>query len=565
MTTRPWKENYPKEVPLSIDIPDITLRDMLKATTEKFSDKEALICHGEKLNFTQVDEYAEYLAGFLQHKWQLKKGDHIAIMLPNLLQFPIAIFALIKLGCVFVNINPLYTSREVKGILRDSKAKGIIVLSALAHNVEAIADECEDLKYKMVTHIADLYHTPKKQIISFVARYLKGMKDRYSKDKFESFADAIKAEYKPDYSKVTITPDDMVALQYSSGTTGTPKGTILLHRNIVANIYQVKAWTEGFDVVLGEHIVLTALPIYHIFSLTANLFLFYFSGALQILIPNPKDIKGLVNEMRKSNFSTIFGVNTLYVALLNNKKFKKSKFPNFKLSISGGMSTVEAVANEWKKVTGVSIREGYGLSEMSPVVSVNALENTSAFNGSVGFPLPNTDIKIYDEKGNELPQGETGEIWVTGPQKSPGFWSLPKINKEHFTEDGWLKTGDMGYLDELGRLVISGRIKHMIIVSGFNVFPKEIELALTEKEEIADAAVIKGFSKETGEMPVAFVVLKDGRKLTQKQIFKYCKTKLAHYKLPRKIIFKNELPKNTVGKIDVNALQEEYAQTYEKK
>ncbi|AIT09999.1 long-chain fatty acid--CoA ligase [Candidatus Francisella endociliophora] len=565
MTMKPWKENYPKKVPLSIDIPNITLSDMLKETTEKFSDKEALICHGEKLNFTQVDEYAEYFAGFLQHKWQLKKGDHVAIMLPNLLQFPIAIFALIKLGCVFVNINPLYTSREVKGILRDSKAKGIIVLSALAHNVEAIADECEDLKYKMVTHIADLYHTPKKQIISFVARYLKGMKDRYSKDKFNSFADAIKAEYKPDYSKVTITPDDMVALQYSSGTTGTPKGTILLHRNIVANIYQVKAWTEGFDVVLGEQIVLTALPIYHIFSLTANLFLFYFSGALQILITNPKDLKGLVNEMRKSNFSTIFGVNTLYVALLNNKKFKKSQFPNFKLSISGGMSTVEAVANEWKKITGVSIREGYGLSEMSPVVTVNALENDSAFNGSVGFPLPNTDIKIYDEKGNELPQGETGEIWVTGPQKSPGFWSLPKINKEHFTEDGWLKTGDMGYLDELGRLVISGRIKHMIIVSGFNVFPKEIELTLTEKEEIADAAVIKGFSKETGEMPVAFVVLKDDKKLTQKQIFKYCKTKLAHYKLPRKIIFKDDLPKNTVGKIDVNALQEEYAQTYENK
>ncbi len=563
MTPKPWIKNYPEKIPFSIDIPDITLDDMLKETTNNFPNRDALICHNENLSFTQVNEYAENLAGFLQHKWQLKKGDHIAIMLPNLLQFPIAIFALIKLGCVFININPLYTSREVRGILQDSKAKGIIVLSSLAHNVEAIADECEDLKHKMVTHIADFYHTPKKQIISFVARYFKGMKDKYSRDKFDSLADAIKAGYNPDYSNLKITPDDMVALQYSSGTTGTPKGAILLHRNIVANIYQVKAWTKGFDIELDEQIVLTALPIYHIFSLTANLFLFYFSGSVQILIPNPKDVNGLIKEMKKSNFSTIFGVNTLYVALLNNRKFKNSNFPNFKLSISGGMSTVDTVVNNWKKTTGVSIKEGYGLSEMSPVVTVNSLEKSSAFNGSVGFPLPNTDIKIYDEKRNELSQGETGEIWVTGPQKSPGFWSLPEINKEHLTDDGWLKTGDMGYLDELGRLVISGRIKHMIIVSGFNVFPKEIELALTEKEEIEDAAVIKAFSKKTGEMPVAFVVLKDSKKLTQKQIFKYCKTKLAHYKLPKKIIFKDELPQNAVGKIDVNALQKEYAEKYE--
>ncbi|KEI34600.1 long-chain-fatty-acid--CoA ligase [Francisella sp. W12-1067] len=553
-------KNYPKEVPSHIKIPEITLSDMLKIVVENFSSREAFICQGQKLSFKQIDEYSDMFAGYLQHKWEVKKGQHIAIMLPNLLQFPIIIFALIKLGCVFVNINPLYTSKEVKGILKDSKAKAIIVLSSLAHTVEAIAAECEDLTHMMVTHIADLYSTPRKQIISFVAKYTKGMKDKYSKDKFDSFSNAIKADYKPDYSKIEVAPDDMVALQYSSGTTGTPKGTILLHKNIVANIYQIKAWTEGFNIKLSEQIVLTTLPIYHIFSLTANLFLFYFSGALQILIPNPRDINGLVNQMRKSNFSTIFGVNTLYVALLNNKKFRKSNFPNFKLSISGGMSTVKAVADEWKKVTGVNIKEGYGLSEMSPVVTVNSLED-SEFNGTVGYHLPNTDIRIYDEKGNELPQGKTGEILVTGPQKSPGFWSLPEINKEHFTDDGWLKTGDMGYLDELGRLVISGRIKHMIIVSGFNVFPKEIELALIDKHEIQDAAVVGIPSVETGEMPVAFVVLKPHQKLTEKEIISYCTTKLAHYKLPRKIIFKDELPKNTVGKIDIKLLQQE-AQKY---
>lgn len=349
MITKPWTKNYPDKVPLNIDIPNITLKDMLEKATKDFSNKNALSCHGEKLTFDEINNYSDKFAGFLQNKWKLQKGDHIAIMLPNLLQFPIVIFALVKLGCAFVNINPLYTSREVKGILQDSKAKGVIVLSGLAHNVEAIADKCEDLKYKMVTDIADLYPTPKKQIISFVVKYIKGMKDKYSKDKFDTFTDALKSDYTPNYTNIELKPDDIAALQYSSGTTGTPKGTILLHRNIVANIYQVKAWTEGFDIELSEQIVLTALPIYHIFSLTANLFLFYCSGAFQILIPNPKDIKSLVAEMRKSNFSTIFAVNTLYIALLNNKKIRQSKFPNFKLSISGGMSTSEAVASEWKK------------------------------------------------------------------------------------------------------------------------------------------------------------------------------------------------------------------------
>ncbi|MFC4892643.1 long-chain fatty acid--CoA ligase [Pseudofrancisella aestuarii] len=563
MSHKLWSKNYPSQISTNIDIPNITLKDMLKSATEDFASHDALICQGERLTFKEIDELSDTFAGYLQQKWDVKKGDHIAIMLPNILQFPIIIFALIKLGCVFVNINPLYTSREVKGILTDSKAKGIIVLSFLAHNVEAIAHECEDLKHMMTANIVDLYSTPRKQIISFVAKYFKQMKDQFSKERFDSFSEALESKHTPDYSNITISPDDMVALQYSSGTTGTPKGTILLHRNIVANVYQIKAWTDGFDVDVSKQIVINALPIYHIFSLTANLFLFYFSGALQILIPNPKNISSLVSEMRKYNFSTIFGVNTLYIALLNNKKFIKSKFPNFQLSISGGMPTMKSIADKWKEVTGVSIREGYGLSEMSPVVSVNTLDNDAPFNGSVGFPLPNTDVSIRDTEGNDLPQGEVGEIWVTGPQKSPGFWCLPKINKEHFTDDGWLKTGDVGYIDEEGRLVISGRIKHMIIVSGFNVFPKEIELALLDKEEIEEAAVIGAPSSETGEMPVAFVVLKEGQKITSKKIQAYCTSKLAHYKIPKKVIFKDTLPKDTVGKISIKSLQKEYTENYQ--
>ncbi|APC97654.1 long-chain-fatty-acid--CoA ligase [Francisella frigiditurris] len=563
MSHKLWSKNYPSQISTNIDIPNITLKDMLKSATEDFASHDALICQGQKLTFKEIDELSDTFAGYLQQKWDVKKGDHIAIMLPNILQFPIIIFALIKLGCVFVNINPLYTSCEVKGILTDSKAKGIIVLSFLAHNVEAIAHECEDLKHMMTANIVDLYSTPRKQIVSFVAKYFKQMKDQFSKERFDSFSEALESKHTPDYSNITISPDDMVALQYSSGTTGTPKGTILLHRNIVANVYQIKAWTDGFDVDVSKQIVINALPIYHIFSLTANLFLFYFSGALQILIPNPKNISSLVSEMRKYNFSTIFGVNTLYIALLNNKKFIKSKFPNFQLSISGGMPTMKSIADKWKEVTGVSIREGYGLSEMSPVVSVNTLDNDAPFNGSVGFPLPNTDVSIRDTDGNDLSQGEVGEIWVTGPQKSPGFWCLPKINKEHFTDDGWLKTGDVGYIDEEGRLVISGRIKHMIIVSGFNVFPKEIELALLDKEEIEEAAVIGAPSSETGEMPVAFIVLKEGQKITSKEIQAYCTSKLAHYKIPKKVIFKDTLPKDTVGKISIKSLQKEYTENYQ--
>lgn len=557
-------QNYPNQVARNIEIPDVTLKDLFKSSTEKFLDQKALICQGQSLTYKEIDQYSDLFAGFLQKKWQIQKGQHIAIMLPNILQFPVIIFALIKLGCVFININPLYTSREVKGILKDSKATGVIVLSFLAHNVEEIADQCPDLKYKMITRIADLHSTPRRQILSFLAKYLKGMKEKYSKDKFDNFYNAINSNIKPDYSNIEINGNDMAALQYSSGTTGTPKGTILLHRNIVANIFQVQAWTKGFGIEVREQTIINALPIYHIFSLTANLFVFYFSGALQVLIPNPRDTTNLVREMSKYNFSAIFGVNTLYIALLNNKKFKKTVFPNFQLSISGGMTTTQAVADQWQKITGVEIKEGYGLSEMSPVVTVNSLTD-EPFNGSVGYPLPNTEISIRNKDGNDLKQGEVGEIWVTGPQKSPGFWNLPEINTEHFTADGWLKTGDMGYIDEAGRLVISGRIKHMIIVSGFNVFPKEIELALIDHHSIEDAAVIGVACPEMGEMPIAFVVKKQGQEISQKELIKYCESKLAHYKLPRKIIFLDELPKNTVGKIDIKALQKEYSQRYEQK
>ena len=561
MSSKPWIENYPKGIPSRIDIPDITLRDLIKETTDSYSSQDAIACFGHKLTFDDVDKYSDILAGYFQQKWQLKKGQHIAIMLPNILQFPVVNFALIKIGCVFVNINPLYTAEELKGILNDSQAIGIITLTYLAQTVETAIADCPNIKHTMVTDIADLHSFPKKQIVTWIAHYKRKVPE-YSKDKFNEFSDAIKAQLTPDYANIDITSDDMAAIQYSSGTTGKPKGTILLHRNIIANISQVKAWMKGFNIDLNNQISIVALPLYHIFSLTVNLFFYYSCGGMQVLIPNPRDASSLVGEMKKYSFTTFFGVNTLYIHLLNNQKFRNLNFDKFKVCISGGMSTMDSVAKEWKEVTGVEIKEGYGMSEMSPVVSVNAIDD-NPFNGTVGFALPNTDISIRDDKGNELPQGEIGEIWVTGPQKSPGFWNLPEITKNNFTDDGWLKTGDVGFLDDLGRLTISGRLKYMIIVSGFNVYPKEIEIALLEKSEISDAAIIGVPSEKTGEMVVAFITLKKGVSLTEEDVRSYCKTKLSAYKVPKKVIFENDLPKNTVGKIDIKKLYKEYADKYQ--
>ena len=475
-------------------------------------------------------------------------------MLPNLLQFPVIIFALLKIGCIFVSINPLYTEVEVHDILQDAEAKAVIVLSSFAHLIEPKMAELPHLKHAMVTDLVDLYPFPKKQIIHLIATYLKGMKAQYDKTKFHHFKQTLSFE-KP-LKTTTISPDDIACLQYSSGTTGAPKGTILSHRNIVANIHQVWAWLKN-DVDIENQVIIGALPLYHIFALTANLFTFYLAGSKQVLIPNPRDIKSLVKTLQKTPFTIFNSINTLYMALLNNRAFCRVRFPYFKYTLSGGMSTTNRVAEKWKAVTGIEIKEAYGLSEMSPAVTINKFDQ-GPFNGTVGYPLPSTEVSIRDKQGQMLAMNEIGEIWVKGPQRSKGYWKRPEATRAHFLKDGWLKTGDLGFLDDEGRLTISGRLKNMLIVSGFNVFPKEVENAILRLPDVKNVAVIGVPCESMGEKPIAFVVLEKGKSLTAKEITRFCHTQLAHYKTPRAVLFLDELPKNTVGKVMKETLKAKY-------
>ena len=556
MTHKLWVDHYPDGVPSEIPASTQTINNLLDENLSKNAQRIALSCHNHELSFKQVDDYAKRVAAFLNHELGLKKGDKIAIMLPNLLQFPVALFAILKIGGVFVNINPLYTASEVKQILSDSQAKAIIVLSTFAHLIEESMTELPHLKHAIATDLVDLYSFPKKQIIHFVATYLKGMKSKYTKAKFHGFTKALNHDKSFDENSIEILADDMACLQYSSGTTGTPKGTILLHQNIVANIHQIWPWLDRFT-DLDKQVVIGALPLYHIFALTANLFTFYLAGSKQVLIPNPRDINSLIKTMQKTPFTIFNSINTLYVALLHNDTFRQSTFPHFKYSLSGGMTTVKRVADDWKAITGVDIKEAYGLSEMSPAVTMNKFDD-GPYNGTVGYPLPSTIVSIRNEEAEELPVNENGEIWVKGPQQSPGFWNLDKITKEHFTDDGWLKTGDIGYLDEKGRLTISGRSKNMLIVSGFNVFPKEIENVILELPQVKEVAVVGAPAHSSGEKPFAFIVLAKEQALTEKEITAHCYTKLAHYKTPKDILFLDELPKNTVGKVVKKDLKDKY-------
>ncbi|WP_116964480.1 long-chain-fatty-acid--CoA ligase [Fastidiosibacter lacustris] len=557
MSDKSWIKNYPNNVPTEIPPSTETLNSMLKKVVQKYPQNIALSCHDHDLSFKQIDDYANRFAAFLYHELGFKKGDKIAIMLPNLLQFPVVLFGILKIGGIFVNINPLYTAHEVKEIMEDSGAQGIIVLSTFAHLAQEAKKYLPQLKHMIVTDLVDLYSFPKKQIIHFIATYIKGMKCHYDKTQFHTLSSALNYSKTFDEISVKVSCDDMACLQYSSGTTGKPKGTILLHKNIVANIDQVWSWI-GSSVELDKQVIIGALPLYHIFALTANLFTFYLAGSKQVLIPNPRDIKSLVKTMQKTPFTIFNSINTLYAALLHNDAFRQSTFPHFRYTLSGGMSTIKRVADDWKAVTGVTIKEAYGLSEMSPAVTINLFDNDDEFNGTVGYPLPSTDVSIKDDNGNELATNENGEIWVKGPQQSPGFWHLDAITKEHFTDDGWLKTGDIGYLDEMGRLTISGRSKDMLIVSGFNVFPKEIENTILTIPEVKEVAVVGAPSHSSGEKPFAFVVLETGKSITAKEITEFCYTQLAHYKTPKDIMFLPELPKNTVGKVMKQELKEKY-------
>ena len=550
-TKKPWLKHYPEGTPHLLEFdPRGTLVKLLDESEKKYPDHLAFANFGASIDFTKIAQDSRSFAAYLQNVLGLKKGDRIAMMMPNLLQYPVAIFGALRAGLIVVNVNPLYTPRELKHQLQDSGAKTIIIFENSAHVLSAINDDLE-IEHVIITKIGD-YLGVKGRLMNFVVKYVKRMVPSYKLKNTIPFKTALQRPV-ADFNEVQITPDDLAFLQYTGATTGLSKGSMLSHRNVVANIEQLKSMLN--DVVEeGTEIWINALPMYHIYSLVVLVFSGYDAGGLNVLVTNPRDTKGFVNELKKWPFTFFNGVNTLYESLLNHPDIVNVDFSTMKLSGTGGSACRQSTAERWQQLTGKVLLEGYGLSETSPSVTVSPNYLTE-FNGKVGMPIPNTEISIRDDDGNEVTLGERGEICVRGPQVMKGYWGNEEATSEAIDEDGFFKTGDIGILDKKGFLSIVDRKKDMILVSGFNVYPNEIEDVISMHPDIIETACIGLPNKRTGES-VKIYVVKSNPSLTEKEVFKYCKENLTGYKIPKAIEFIAELPKSNVGKVLRRALRE---------
>ncbi len=552
---RIWLEHYPKHVPSDIVFDNYnSLADLFCQACKRFEALPAFSNMGTVLSYKEVDELSLNFASFLQNDLKMVKGDRIAIMLPNVLQYPIALFGALRAGLVVVNTNPLYTSDEIAHQLNDAGVETLLVLSNFAHTVEKALPELKTLKNIIVTEMGDLFPTLKRILINSAVRYVKKMIKPYHFNTPISFRKALSQGAQKTFSRVRITLEDTAFLQYTGGTTGVAKGAILTHSNMVSNVLQARAWIAP-KYKPGHEIIVTALPMYHIFSLTANCLTFLAEGALNILITNPRDIKAFVKEIANAKFTCMTGVNTLFNALLNCAKFRKNvDFSGLKFSLSGGMALQKNVADKWKEVTKTPILEAYGLTETSPAVTMNP-HYLDAFNGSSGLPIPSTEVSIRNEQGIELAIEEEGELWVRGPQVMKGYWKAPEETAKVLTPDGWLKTGDIAKVDEKGFVYLVDRKKDMIIVSGFNVYPNEIEAVISHHPGVLEVGVIGIPCEHGGEKVKASIVRKDPL-LSKDALRAYCKEHLTAYKVPKFIEFVEELPKTNVGKILRRALKE---------
>lgn len=549
-----WLKTYPKGVPAEIDVDRYrSLNDIIEHSCSKYRQCPAFINMGVSLSYGDLDRQSRAFAAYLQHATGLQRGDRVAIMLPNILQYPVVLFGVLRAGLVAVNVNPLYTARELDHQLNDSGAKAIIVLENFAGTLEHIVADTA-LKTVITTQIGDLFPFPKSVLVNFVVKHIKKLVPRWSIPSALSFKKVMRLGTSLRFDNVHLNHDDVAFLQYTGGTTGVAKGAVLTHGNMVANMEQASAWMAPMTEE-GTEIVITALPLYHIFSLTINCLTFMKVGACNVLITNPQDFPGFVAELRKVKFSVITGVNTLFNALLNTQGFDQLDFTSLKIAVGGAMAVQRAVAESWKAVTGVPLLEGYGLSEASPAVCVNPLSNTD-YNGSIGLPLPSTDVAIFDEQGHTLAPGEVGEICIRGPQVMRGYWQRPEETAKVISEDGWLRTGDIGHMDKEGYVYIEDRKKDMILVSGFNVYPNEIEDVVVAHDGVLEAAAIGVPNARSGEAVKLFVVRRDPE-LTTERILAYCRQNLAAYKIPKHIEFRHELPKSNVGKILRRALREQ--------
>lgn len=554
-----WLKHYPQGVPAEVDVYRYaSLKDMLEQSCEHFRKLPAFTNMGITLTYGELDRLSLDFSAYLQHELGLTKGDRVAIMLPNLLQYPVVLFGALRAGMVVVNVNPLYTPRELQHQLADSGATAVVVLENFAHTLqEAVA--VTTVRHIITTQVGDLFPPLKRCLVNFIIKWIKRMVPRWSLPGAAAFNTALKFGARHTLNDVPVTHEDIAFLQYTGGTTGLAKGTILTHGNMVANVEQTSAWIGGM-LKEGEEVVITPLPLYHIFALTANLLTFVKWGANNVLITNPRDIPGFIKELRKTRFTVITGVNTLFNMLLHAPDFEKVREANagaLKVAVVGGAAVQRTVAERWLQIMDVPLIEGYGLTEASPIVCANPLD-AKTFSGMIGMPIPSTQVEIHDEAGRELPLGEAGELCVKGPQVMRGYWNMPEETARVLSADGWLRSGDICVMDERGYLRFIDRHKDVIVVSGFKVWPNEIEEVVMLHPGVKEVGVIGVPDEMSGEVVKVYVVKRDPA-LTVEALIAHCKANLTAYKVPKHIEFRDKLPKSPIGKILRRKLKEEHA------
>lgn len=556
MTTtepRPWLKNYPNGVPANIDVNQYaTLIQMVEEAFQKYRDKPAFTCMGKELTFGEIDKLSQDFGAYLQSRG-LEQGDRVALMMPNMLQYPIALLGALRAGLVVVNTNPLYTPREMLHQFTDSGAKAIVIVENFAANLEKILKDTP-IKTIITTSIGEMLGFPKKMVVNFVVRNIKKMVPKFTIPNTVSFSDAIQQGKKFTIKPNTSGQDDTIFLQYTGGTTGVAKGAMLTNKNMVGNMLQMKAWMSPY-LQDGQETALCALPLYHIFALTVNCFGIMAIGGMNVLITNARDIKSIIEAMKSHQISVVSGLNTLFNAMMNHPEFEKLDFSKLKVTVAGGMALQRPVAERWQKITGCFLAEGYGMTESSPVASANPFDAKLGRLGTIGLPIPSTEMRIVDETGVALGPEGVGEIQIKGPQVMKGYYNRPDATAEMIT-DGWLSTGDIGKMGEDGYFQIVDRKKDMILVSGFNVYPNEIEEVVAGNPKVLEVAAVGIPDEKSGEVVKLFVVKKDDS-LTEKELIAYCRENMTGYKVPKHIEFRKDLPKTNVGKILRRALRDE--------
>jgi len=547
-----WLQSYPPNIPAEINPDEYqSIKDLFNQVVEKYRLLPAYTCMDKTLTYGELDQLTRQFAAYLQSELHLEKGARIALMMPNVLQYPVALFGILRAGMVVVNVNPLYTARELEHQLNDAGVETVVILSNFAHTLDKVITKTK-VKHVILTDVGDLLSWFKGLLVNFVVKYVKKAIPPYHLPQAVRFNKALELGLHANYTPPEVSGRDIAFLQYTGGTTGVAKGAILTHRNMLANLQQASTWLSSI-LEEGKEFIVTALPMYHIFALTANCLIFLKYGAHNLLIVNPRDMKGFIDELKKYPFTALTGVNTLFNGLLNQESFAQLDFSSLKITLGGGMAVQRKVAERWQTITGVPLLEAYGLTECSPAVVVNPMTVTT-YNSSIGLPLPSTDIAILGENDQELGVGEEGELAVKGPQVMRGYWNREEDTRKAFSAQGWLRTGDIAKVDENGFIYIVDRKKDMILVSGFNVFPNEIEDVVAMLDDVLESAAIGVEDEKSGEVVKLFVVKKNPR-LTKEEIITHCREHLTPYKIPRYVEFRDDLPKTNVGKILRRALR----------